>query len=164
MARMRPVYSMTVGLLYTQYPHHRTHCDSDLGMRGLILYSSRGGRGDVQGGGGDGGGSLEGGLIFFHTTMLSSSSSSMLAVAPVSSSVVASAGILKSENVFFSITLSCMRSWDDEVSSSSSLVITVGVVSVSLAERAGFIMSRKAQNEVQGRRVASEGSAMVGRG
>lgn len=71
-----------------------------LGMMGLIPYSSRGGRGDVQGGGGDGGGSLEGGLIFFHTTMLSSSSSSMLAVAPVSSSVVASAGILKSENVF----------------------------------------------------------------
>jgi hypothetical protein len=33
-----------------------------------------------------------------------------------------------------------------------------------LVERAGFIMSRKAQNEVQGRRVASEWSAMVGRG
>ena len=114
----------------------------------------------MQGGGGDAGGSLEGGLIFFHTTILMSSSSS---VAPVSSSVVASAGILKSENVLFSITLTCMRSWDDEVSSSSSFAVTVGVVSVFLAERAGFIMSMKAQNEVEGRRVASEESAMVAR-
>ena len=39
---------------------------------------------------------------YHYTTMLSSSSSSMLAVVPVPPSVVASAGILKSENVFFS--------------------------------------------------------------